>query len=347
MNKRETNSNIIEQLCDEAYEIFHGEPDVIIFGEIHTYMEHTREQARSVIRNRPEYVLLEGLNDLEAEQNGFMLKVYKFMTVRELMAQLSIPLSLMKKKTVIENLRRETSELFGKYGFFGFQQEIEKLPNNLHDLFETPIYDLPIPAYFGLIEDLKECIEEVSRKVDASDLDPTSKSAYQKKLSAALHLITLWERSNLYELKGSPLYYATSKVSGNLAGCDISKKDIPKTVISVQQETSEEIGQKLGQLFDAQEEYLGDNNQLREKTMGERIVHFNKLRKTNRPNIAVLGKDHLRPQSGIHAILKANHVKYRCIKQRQKLFPSTEQKFKDETYGLELGMEMSVESDSK
>lgn len=51
----------------------------------------------------------------------------------------------------------------------------------------------------------------------------------------------------------------------------------------------------------------------REKRMGERMVEYH--HKTDRPIVAVMGGDHRRPKSEIHAILQNEGISYVCISQ--------------------------------
>ena len=352
-----------EQHCDSAYEKIHGKPDLIVFGEEHTMDAHTREQARSIVRNSPEYVLLEAHGQKDPQDLQHLIEAFSLLTVREVMSKADIPLSELESPDIewnIETLRNKIrKELMDSMDFLlsiaedekekkrtykesmkEMKDEDRKIPRSLEKLLDTPLYQLPRPAKSHIVWTcLQMLMDKIKEQLSTPGCsNPDELKVRHSRLVAMVKLLSL-NLSYIRELDGreNPIYLASAKVGAKLAGCDIDKSDSPRyEAKDVKCKNQEKSDEEFFKALISLKKYIGEKNEIREKTMGERMARFVHLKTKNTPVISIVGQYHIRKKSFIHGVLQNENIRYRCISQRDQLFTGDEQAWKSIFYGPSL-----------
>tara|TARA_Y100000310_G_scaffold324225_1_gene385845 strand:+ start:209 stop:1255 length:1047 start_codon:yes stop_codon:yes gene_type:complete len=332
-------------LTDIVHNTLFGKPDVTIMGEFHTDEGHTIDQARRILRHRPEYTLLEGLNDLNPEDTQNLISRYEMATLQDLSLAMGID---PRQMGIGEEILGKIAETFNqdlntaidfckewgmddkeaKKQALEYVKDGGEVPSNYRQVLETPFYQFN-PAVFEALGD----------SISIKSLEYARQG--ERSLSQRVGNITKFLLPFKYtRSEDDRVYRAIAQVGGKLAGCDI-KKEIPEADIpeletdkDIPEAAAEDVAGRMVEYLDSLGDYVTENNQAREQEMGKRISKFVGQRETSRPIIAIVGKGHTERDSEIYSVLDEAGVKYRVI--RQKSFGRDG--LKDALYSFKLGM---------
>lgn len=307
------------------------EADAILIGEVHNTKAHQHEQARLIIELQSEYVLHEGWDDATPEETNKIVRWYATATLQELVER---GFSLQQwgiASDVIQRIEKKKNEMYEQYRELyqkkgltpaGARQEARELverdglyPSTFMELLETPFYEWGMPVY--------EAVQELLLREQETESD---------KLQRVRERVTKRIRKHKLhheQLQGKDyLYRAIAKTDGKLAGCDI-KKNPPRLEDVIERDhqrggresqdatIGEEEESGYTDTYDRYEEqldaYIKKTMAWRERTMGARIVNYAQQRVTKKPIIAIVGSDHLRPDSGIYPILEIAGIRWKTI----------------------------------
>ncbi len=308
-----------QDLKSQARDILFGYPDVIIFGENHIDPTHKDEQAKAIMHYKPEFVLLEGLNDLNSQETEKLNKIYFKITLEELAEHFNINLNEIgiTSNTVpnfnqyLKNYATELAEHFVASNIHNPEKAKEAanksvysgtVPENVEQLITAPLYNFSSASYMAIMKLFSDENMNYKDSLSSSD-DVWNLKNYLTQIEPIL-------RSNFPH----EVMRASALIGTKLAGCDIDKDNLPKTDTE-NASTPEDLVSSLTNLRD----YVNDVNEEREKTMATRIVEFANQRKKSAPVIAVVGSTHIKRSSFIHPGLRSTMLKYRTIKQRSKI----------------------------
>ncbi len=332
-------------------------PDVIIFGEGHVSEMDVKEQAKVIQRIKPEYVLCEGLDRSEPERFEKSLQVYKDLsTLSRISERVGINLGdAGLDHSVMKTLKEKGKEEFARnVKFYGesFKKEgynerkarsaAEKTakrdsregvsPKNYKQLIQTPLYRMNI----SVLENLGKSVADKTEQYTNKDEFETANKA--QRIHSAI--VGFWHIVHLaqYDYSGqkkrtNELYHACAQAGAKLAGCDI-EKEIPKTDFPADEKDPEKIAQSFENMRKSLEQYVSNNNPQREMEMGKRIAEYAAKRKTGAPIIAIVGKHHIRSDSGIYEAINNAGLSYKAIRQKSRDSGGT----KSLLYGASLGM---------
>jgi len=102
--------NIVDKVGDDVHNTLFGKPDVIIYGETHTDESHTKAQARAILRHKPEYTLMEALDDMMLEETKPHLKKYKIATLKDISEVTGVSLEAMGVSEALSAINKQVNE---------------------------------------------------------------------------------------------------------------------------------------------------------------------------------------------------------------------------------------------
>ena len=321
-------------LTDIINNTLHGSPDVIIMGEIHTDEGHGTDQAYMIKKHRPEYVMSEGFGGLNPEDTKKSIDRYKTVTLSDVSRVSGIDIEQMGiGKGTLQAIREKvTQNIEDTLNFYRTElsdKEAKKLgkenakrdgivPRNYKQLVNTPFYEF-LPEVLDIVR------VQVSDKMDAETYQDNF-ALFRKLGSIREYLLTfeIESEGNKWEnIRGkNRVYHAIAQSGTKLAGCDI-QKELPELNM-----------ENPFEYIVALSDYIAEKNPIREQEMGQRIAQFVRQRQTISPVVAIVGRNHIREDSGIYSVLEKAGINYRVIK--QKSFDNDN--LKSITYPFQLGM---------
>jgi hypothetical protein len=315
-------------LTDLVHYALFGRPDAIIVGETHTDGGHVVDQDRLIRRHKPEYVLHEGLDNMEPEDLQDVVESYKAATLGELSKETGIDLEDMGiNESVMTGINNEYLKDVEEHTDFyrnkgiGHKKATEMaknyrdgyLPKTFNELLQTPVYKLN-PNTVGVLNNV--IFEKAEDHEFRGDHDLTDTVAKFPKMLG--HFRRFHQESRI-----DTIFRSVAQTGGKIAGCDIEKElptiDIPADASTSNTDSEEEAMRFVKALSDYRDSlstYVEENNSNRERTMGDRIIGFAEERKTKRPVMAIVGANHAKPDSDIYPVLEDAGIKYRVITQR-------------------------------
>ena len=269
-----------EKIMKSKFKLF-DLPDLIIFGEDHVNVDHTREQAKAIKKYNPEFVLWEGLRDKRHDDELVQkyIKIHETVTLEEIFKKEGLDFEIFDKNLISE-IKKAVNETKKYYN----SKEEGIIPKSLKKLLTTPIYEMPF--------EVLKCVEDwlLDYSLNKSDLD----KKIERVLDYIHYFTTIDSLLDSDKKKMHILLRTVAKTKTKLAGCDLSYK-IPKNNL---------------------QNYLDEIDSLREEEMSKKMVEYVKKRKTKAPVIAIIGKKHLDEDSKIYPKLEEAEIKYKVIKQK-------------------------------
>ena len=288
------------------YDKIYGLPDAIIVGEVHTEPKHSYTEAKLIKKYKPEYVLMEGFNDLPPEKTQGLVNLFKGSTLEKIAGQYNIDLT---------NAGISEDDLDVAY----FQEKFDDgtksyilknyiTPKKYKDLLETPLYKLHPAVLDNILNKIEDKMKEYNIKgIDAYDTDLNN---IYKSIFGFEKLKYLAGFEELRDYTGVVLD-AIAEVDAKLAGCDINKK-LPK--LNLEGDLSEtEFFERIMNYREEIHRYCEENNPIREQTMGNKIIEYVDKKEGDSPIITIIGIEHAKKDSEIHKVLNSENIDYRII----------------------------------
>lgn len=292
-----------------------GKPDVILFGEIHTYKKSGEKEAKLINKYKPEYVLHEAFTKEQSNTIKTYAELLKNSSLKEIadyygidLKDIGIDKNILKKikkekkkniESYSKNLTNVMSPIKAKITAKRDVKREGKFPITYKSLISTSIYELnPIVI---------DCIME---KIDKK-IGQTKNQKMIKKLKKMRDYINIIENEFCYGLTEKKKNIAKVIEAAGKNGCEIVGCDIEKNLENVKNLET------LIRFFNDLNKYTKELNEMREKTMGETITEYVKRRKTKNPIIAIIGEGHLDKNSKIYPILDKNGITYKIKKTRK------------------------------
>ena len=146
-----------------------GQPEIIIFGENHVDPTHQEEQAKAILKYKPEYVLLECLNDLNPDETVKLNNIYNRMTLNELAKNFNLDLEdgLITSNAIsgieeyLENYVLGLAEHFIVGNIYNPEKAKEAamksvysgtVPENVEQLITAPLYNFSSASYMAILK---------------------------------------------------------------------------------------------------------------------------------------------------------------------------------------------------
>jgi len=279
---------------------FQGRPDVIIYGENHTDDAHKTEQEDAIRHYRPEYVLMERLNNEDPEQTKGYNDLYSHVTLREVAAKSDMSLEDLGITEALAKDIRDDTEAEPSRGI---------VPDTYDELIDTPVFEYN----YSTVNKIREAVMQRSQEVAEQDIE-LGKAIFQTG-SYVRKLMTI----NPRERAAERVYRAGAQVGARFVGCDTDKSELPRmNTDDIDPEDREEYAKRMNEYNQELASYVEGANDEREQTMGRRISEFSRKRNTNRPLVAIVGAEHVKGDSRVHEELRRQGVNYRVIIQKHK-----------------------------
>jgi len=316
MSLKESYHNARYAFTDLVHNTLFGTPDVIIIGEKHTDDGHAIDQARIIRRQKPEYVLSEGLDGLNPDDTQSVVDAYKMATFSGLSRSVELsPEDMGVTKSVLPIIKGRVDQRAAQYRQFckddGCSDRVAVktaemyvkingvVPSTFKQLLETPFYELHPEVHNALTAVIFEKAHAYAAQRDATYI----------RVSNIPRILAIFGDNDVDYRRFARIFHSVSQTGSRLAGCDIEKEppkiDMPKEALS----SITEYTAKL-------DKYIIENDNVREQEMGRRIAQYAKRRETNRPLVAIVGKGHTKRGSAIYHALNEAGVKYRVLRQK-------------------------------
>lgn len=273
-------------------------PDAILVGECHNDFEADKKQIDLIDRCNPEYVLFEGLNDFKPEDLKDIASLLKRATIKDQGVNLD---NLGIDDDFVSGFNRDYSPCEEPLFYEGV------FPRTREQWANTPFFDYSADA-------LGELVSAVSNSVGKKKLgfDELAKiSSLLRDINEAGDFAGIF-KNNAATLRVLRHIYLKGSLA---AGCDIGDKDV-----------------RNKDLY----KWMEETDARRERVMGESVVKYAAMRKTDNPIIAIVGSDHLARKSGIYVPLKEGRIKYKVKNFSTFDNNDVESKIRDIIYGLSL-----------
>jgi hypothetical protein len=306
-----------------------GSPDVILVGEEHGNKRAKEEQAAIIRRYRPEYVLLEALDGRDPDKTDVYTRLYSTATLNELSSSIGLSLDDMgirpdayikvrrdamqsiseefeDHKKIFDEYKKEHPKFRSKFKPNSVKKamKIGVIPESQVQLLETPFYELDSRVLESLEGVISKNISE-----SACPMEVINKQG--RALSHIYNIQSVSRKSGYNDI----IFREVGKIGGMLAGCDISKSDMPKI------ENVDDQG-SISEYFQTLSDYVKGKDMQREEEMGRRTALYAGKRQTKRPIVAIVGRDHLKGDSYAFKPLDDAGIKYKVIMQRPTASPA-------------------------